>query len=156
MEEYLQALGVGEGAPVTADMVRQLVVFFEAGSATVLSRLLAMGRVTAEELEPLMTELGDAPDDVPERLEEGPVPERFRRLALEANARGEIGLDTLARYLETDTTAAQRLADRFRLKDEEEGAPDRDSLSGEMLPGGNGEDVSEADEGLPGDDEVDA
>jgi len=126
LDRYLAAAGIGSGHPIDAGAVYQLAVYFEVGYRAVLTRLLALEYIDAESIEPLLGELEECfePPTVPHRP--GAVPERFVRLALEANARGTFNLDTLARLLETDPAAARELADAFTLEPDAQHSRDRE------------------------------
>ncbi len=121
LRAYLDALGHREGDPVTADMLRQLAVYFEVGFRPLLTRLLSMGLLAAQDLRPLLEDLEPAAAP-PEPAPPGAVGERFTRLALEAHARKLLTDEQLAVHLETDEESALDLAARFRLEDGEPSA----------------------------------
>ena len=122
MESYLQALGHRDGELVTADMLRQLAIFFEVGFRPLLTRLLSTGVIGPQDLRPLLAEL-EASEEPPEPAPPGAAGERFIRLALEAHAKGLLDDDTLALFLETDLEAARVLAARFRLEEDTASVP---------------------------------
>ena len=115
LARYLEAAGWREGDALSAELVEQLALYFEVGYRTLLTRLLAKGTIPAGRVPELLHALRNARD--PELSQRGTsaVPERFTRLALEAHARGDLTLKSLALYLETDAGGARALAARFSM-----------------------------------------
>ncbi len=125
LTEYLEASGRKPGSPMDAALIEQLAVYFEVGHRTLLARLLALGALQPDAVPPLMESLRGAVDPANLRHAPATVGERFSRLALEANARDLLDLDTLAEYLETDRETAEGLIARFQVEpDVEEGSGD--------------------------------
>ena len=119
---YLEAAGWTGERELDHDLLEQLALYFEVGYRALLTRLLALGYVVAERLPALLQAAADARSPEVSPRETSTVPERFRRLALEAHARGRLDLDDLAAYLETDAATARALAGRFTMpKDEPDG-----------------------------------
>ncbi len=119
MAAFLKAAGWKQGEPVPAETLAQLRVYFEVGARTLLSRLVALRLVKPADLPRLLRELEPAGGGSTMERKAEAIPERFRRLALEAHAVGLFDDRTLAEYLETDQTAALRLAARFEMREKE-------------------------------------
>jgi Zn-dependent peptidase ImmA (M78 family) len=130
LEEYLGALPAAMRKPVSADLVRQLRVYFEADDRAILGRLLAGGHLATGEIAPLMAQLaGDAADvDAPaidalgghHDLAEG-LSDRYITLAVMAYRAGRLDAAGLARALETDEATALDIDARFRRESTGEG-----------------------------------
>jgi Zn-dependent peptidase ImmA (M78 family) len=175
LEEYLHALGHPAGQPITDEIARQLLVYFEVGTRALLERLLALGHLQAADLPAMITALETrgfaaepeaAEPETAGREAAGPeaarsptpsaIPERFLRLALEAHAREQLTLQQLAEHLETDASTAQMLAARFRLEQaateatfrETEAGVDLGHLEESTSRRGTESDADEADEEL--------
>lgn len=113
LEAYLEAAGDGELRDLVR--IRPLLAYFEVAPRTLLTRLLALGRLEAGDVARLGAELGSGAEALPEREPLPALPERFVRLALEAHARGAFDLNDLAQRLEVEPARARALADRFEL-----------------------------------------
>jgi len=111
LDRYLTAIPWSPGDPLTDVILGQLHAYFGVSPRTLVARLFSLGYVDAYDVPMLPGETGIETGDPGLRF-----PERFVRLALEAYARDSLTLEELAEHLETDTTSAERLADRFRLE----------------------------------------
>jgi Zn-dependent peptidase ImmA (M78 family) len=126
---YLAAVSPALKSPVSAELVRQLRVYFEADDRAILGRLLALGHLATGEIAPLMAELGGdaaaapaAPeewDDASSFRAEGHdiaegLSDRYVTLAVMAHRAGQLDASGLARALETDEATALGIEARFR------------------------------------------
>lgn len=121
LEGYREALGLEPSAAVSADLLRQLLVYFGTDAEIVLWRLLSLGWIEPQGIEALLRqhaelldEIGSERLDVDERLAVlGPIPERFIHLVASAFGKKLLQLEDAARYLETDVGQAQHVLGQF-------------------------------------------
>jgi Zn-dependent peptidase ImmA (M78 family) len=138
LEGYREALGIEPAVPVTADLVRQLLVYFGTDAEIVLWRLLSLGWIEPRGIETLLDqhaglldEIGYERIDVDERLAIlGPIPERFIHLVASAFGKKLLQLEDAARYLGTDVVQAQQVLGQFHF----ETSPDRPAPSRAASP----------------------
>ncbi|HEX7878784.1 MAG TPA: ImmA/IrrE family metallo-endopeptidase [Candidatus Eisenbacteria bacterium] len=129
LTDYLAAVPPALKRPVSADLVRQLRVYFEADDRAILGRLLALGHITTSEIAPLMAGLAPVEGD-PSADTEGSgaggmfrgeghdiaegLSDRYVTLAVMAHRAGQLDTAGLARALETDESTALAIDGRFR------------------------------------------
>jgi Zn-dependent peptidase ImmA (M78 family) len=124
LETYRTAFGLGPDAPVTADFVRQLQVYFALDFEAVFWRLLSIGWIDSKHVEKLLRENPDfvgAVDvdrmDADERVSFLGFPERFVHLVASAFGRGLIELEDAATYLATELDEAKHVLEQFHYED---------------------------------------
>jgi hypothetical protein len=108
---YLRAAGVPEDAAIPPALLGSLAQYFEVSRSTLVTRLLALGRLDPGRVPAALAEGAPEVSDRGEAV----LGERFVRLALEAHARRLLDLATLAQFLESTPAVARRLAARFTL-----------------------------------------
>ncbi len=126
LETYREALD-GEGAPVSAQLVRHLSVYFDLDPEVVLWRLLALDWIDAAALRLLLAandELAGSLRRPPAALPAMLLPDRFVRLVASAFGAGRIDLEAAAAYFGTDSDGAETILGQFEY---EEGSAAADS-----------------------------
>src|SRR5262245_42175755 len=124
VESYRSAMGLPPGAAVSADLVRQLGVYFDLDVEVVFWRLLALGWIDAAGLDRMLERepaLADALRTPPTL--HGVLPERFVRLVAGAFGRGKIDLEAAAEYLDTDLDGAESILAQFDFGADEGATP---------------------------------
>jgi Zn-dependent peptidase ImmA (M78 family) len=120
LESYRKAMGLRPGAAVSADLVRQLGVYFDFDAEVVFWRLLALGWIDAAGLDRMLEhEAGLAEGLRTPPTVHGVLPERFVRLVAAAFGRGKIDLEAAAEYLDTNLDGAEGILAQFDFGAEE-------------------------------------
>jgi Zn-dependent peptidase ImmA (M78 family) len=124
LETYRKAMGLVEGAVISADFVRQLQVYFALDFETVFWRLLSLGWVDARQMETLLRanpEFTAAVEvdrmDADERLSFLGLPERFVHLVASGFGKGLLELEDAAEYLDTDVDGARHVLEQFHYEE---------------------------------------
>ena len=121
LHTYRDALD-GHGAPVSAELVRHLTVYFDLDPEVVLWRLLALDWIDAAGLRALLA----ANAELAATLRRQPaaaappsmlLPDRFVRLVASAFGAGRIDLETAAAYFGTDSDGAETILGQFEYEE---------------------------------------
>ena len=113
IETYLRAVGVNPGEPVSAGLIQQLRVYFQADVRAILGGLLAAGHIHRPEIAGLVRELGPGPEASAEEVARGGRTIRYLGLAVLARRRGRLSWQDLARLLETDEATVRQIDEMF-------------------------------------------
>ena len=118
VEGYRTAMGLRRADAVSAELVRQLCVYFDLDAEVVFWRLLALEWIDAATLRGLLEAdelLAGELRTVPEA--HGLLPERFVRLVAGAFGRGKLDLGAAAEHLGTDVAEAEGILAQFDYAD---------------------------------------